>query len=84
MGAVRTVRPQPRVLMRKGVQSRVRVAVVTDSARCQIDATRMASVFVGPVWAASSATDVSPAIGGCRELVLVTLDVFVRIFFIIS
>ena len=77
-GVVRTVRPQPPALMRKGVQSRVRLAVVTGSARCRIDATRTASVFAGPVWAASSATDASPAIGGCRGSVPVTLDVFVR------
>lgn len=77
MGVVRTVRPQPPVLMRKGVQSRVRLVVVTGSARCRIDVTRTVSVCADPGWAASSATDVSQAIGGCQGLVPVTLDVFV-------
>lgn len=79
MDVVRTVRPQPVVLMRKGVQSRARLAVVTGSARCRIDATRTDSVFVGPVWAASSATDVSLATGDFRGSDRAIRDVFVSI-----
>lgn len=78
-GVVRTVRPQLLGLMRKGAQSRVRLAVVIGSGRCRIDATRTDSVFVVPASADSSATAVSPAIGGYRGLVPGIQAAFVRI-----